>query len=131
MSPDTWKTAGLAAITSACIITAAFLVVAARAARKRAPRDHRPRLSFSAPVAAASVLGTVLGALATDRTLHLGMDELKTLLIPLTTGHAADALLRSRSPRHSPRPWSGGYAAATCALLIGTVVSGATTYLGA
>ncbi|MFD3547818.1 hypothetical protein ACFWUW_19820 [Streptomyces sp. NPDC058655] len=128
MSPDTWKTAGLVAIVAACIITAAFLVVTAGAARKRAPR---PRLAFSAPVAAASVLGTVLGALATDRTLHLGMDELKTILIPLTTGLAADALLRSGTPRDAPRPWSGGYAAATCALLVGTLVSGATTHLGA
>ncbi|MET9466806.1 hypothetical protein ABZY44_18775 [Streptomyces sp. NPDC006544] len=44
---------------------------------------------------------------------------------------AADALLRTRTPRESSRAWAGGYAAAVCALVVGTLVSGATTYLGA
>ncbi|MGW6686023.1 hypothetical protein [Streptomyces sp. NPDC054961] len=131
MSPDTWKTAGLAALVAACVIVATFLVTAARAERKHAPRGRRPRLALSVPVVVAAVLGFGLGALATGRTVHVGLDEIKTLLIPLTTGQAADALLRTRMPRESSRAWAGGYAAAVCALAVGTLVSGATTYLGA
>ncbi|MEV6956619.1 hypothetical protein [Streptomyces sp. NPDC051183] len=111
-------------------MTAAFVVASALAERKSAPRGRGPQPAPSAPVAVAAVLGVTLGALATDRTLHLGLDELKTLMVPLTTGHATDALLRTRTraPRKTFRPWVDGKAAAAFALLVGTLVSGATTY---
>ncbi|WP_030202208.1 hypothetical protein [Streptomyces sp. NRRL S-87] len=124
MSPGFWQAAGTVALMAAVLIVATFLVLLVRASRKRTPRDRRPRLYFSAPAVIAAVLGFVLGALATGRSLHLGLDEFRALSVPISAGLAAHGVLRTRGARVAE------FAGAAIALTIGTLVSGATTYFG-
>ncbi|WP_329221208.1 hypothetical protein OG352_29995 [Streptomyces sp. NBC_01485] len=130
MPASVWKPAGIAALLVAIVITATFLVLALRAARARKPGDEYLKWSFSGPVVVASVLSVLIGAWATDRTPQFAMDEFRTVLIPLTMGLSAHALVRARLADDKGTQWPTRTIPAALALLVGTLVTGATTYFG-
>ncbi|MFI8346382.1 hypothetical protein [Streptomyces sp. NPDC085596] len=131
MPASVWKSAGIAALLFAVVITATFLVMALRASRARRPERTYLRWSFSLSVVVASVLGVLIGAWATGRTPRFDMDEFKTVGIPLAMGLSVHALIRSRLADEKGVQWPTRYVPAVLVLVCGTLVSGATTYLGA
>ncbi|RPE40342.1 hypothetical protein EDD90_3383 [Streptomyces sp. Ag109_O5-1] len=131
MPASVWKSAGIAALLAAIVITATFLVMAFRASRARKPGREHLKWSFSGPVVVASVLSVLIGAWVTDRSPRFDMDEFRTLLVPLTMGLPAHALVRSRLADDKGTRWPTRTVPAALTLLVGTLVAGATTYLGA
>ncbi|MEV5931923.1 hypothetical protein ACIQCD_16340 [Streptomyces sp. NPDC093250] len=131
MPASVWKSAGVVALLLAIVITVAFLVTALWMSRTRNPKREYLKWSLSLPVVVASVLSVLIGAWATDRTPHFEMDEFKTVLIPLTMGLSVHALVRAWLADDKGVQWPTRYIPAALVLLCGTLVSGATTYLGA
>lgn len=131
MPASVWKATGIVALLVASIITATFLIMAFWASRTRNPKRRYLKWSFSVHVVVASLLGLLIGEWATDRTPQLDVDELKTLLIPLTMGFSAHALVRAWLADDTGTQWPTRYIPAVLAMLFGIFVAGATTYLGA
>ncbi|MFI8351044.1 hypothetical protein [Streptomyces sp. NPDC085596] len=77
------------------------------------------------------MISVLIGAWATDRTPRFDMDAFKTVLIPLTMGLSAHALVRTWLADGKGVRWSTRCVPPVLVLVAGTAVAGATTYLGA
>ncbi|WP_330173502.1 hypothetical protein OG875_07890 [Streptomyces sp. NBC_01498] len=127
---DAWKAAAVMSLVVATVTLATYCFL-----KLRTRRDPRARktLGFELPltVFVGSVLGCLIGELVTGRHPVADLDEVKTLLIPLLFGMTSRSLIMFFLKDEKGATSAAKYAPGTFSLLIGVLIAGGTTYLGA
>ncbi|MDJ0465324.1 hypothetical protein [Streptomyces sp. H27-C3] len=129
MSTGVWEFAAIASLAIATLTLAAYCFL-----KIRARRDARKRkiLRFELPVTVAfgSIFGVLIGELMTGRYPHADLDELKTLMVPLTFGMTSRSLimycLKDEQGVHS----ASKYVPGVSSLLTAIFIAGGTAFLG-